>query len=103
MLVRDNGAEKSIEVAARIALIVAALIALSLLIASGHCAAAVDLFAVDGHPVTLAATLQNREEVWNWFEPQAIKGGAGENQYHFLNITVLVIGSESAPDTNQAM
>jgi hypothetical protein len=50
----------------------------------GKARATVDLFTIDGQPVVLSAIEQNREEVWNWFNPGVVKGGLDENQYNFL-------------------
>jgi alginate export protein len=52
--------------------------------------ATADLFAIDGQPVVLSAVGQNREEVWNWFNPGTVKGGLDENQYHFLGSWIRV-------------
>jgi hypothetical protein len=35
----------------------------------GKARATVDLFTIDGQSVALSAIEQNREEVWNWFNP----------------------------------
>ena len=49
-----------------------------------NAAATVDVFTIGRRPVTLSLIEQNREEVWNWFNPGAIKGGPDENRYNFL-------------------
>lgn len=50
----------------------------------GKARATVDLFTIDDQPVVLSAIEQNREEVWNWFNPGVVKGGLDENKYNFL-------------------
>src|SRR5581483_9705119 len=50
----------------------------------GKARATVDLFSVAGQPLVLSAVVQNREEVWDWFNPGVVKGGMDENQYNFL-------------------
>ena len=49
-----------------------------------NAAATVDVFTISGRPVTLSLIEQNREEVWNWFNPGALKRGPDENRYNFL-------------------
>ena len=49
-----------------------------------NAAATVDVFTISGRPVTLSLIEQNREEVWNWFNPGALKRGPEENRYNFL-------------------
>ena len=49
-----------------------------------NAAATVDVFTISGQPVTLSLIEQNREEVWNWFNPGALKRGPDENRYNFL-------------------
>ena len=56
----------------------------SLFVDARNGAAAVDLLRIYGQPVTVTVTTQNREQVWNWFDPGTVKGGGDENQYHFL-------------------
>lgn len=52
--------------------------------------ATVDLFSVDGQPVVLSAIEQNREQVWNSFNPGTIKGTGYQNQYNFLGSWIRV-------------
>ncbi len=56
----------------------------AILAASGAANSGIDLFTIDGQPVVLTASEQNREEVWNYFNPGSVKGGFNENQYNFL-------------------
>ncbi len=59
--------------------------------AAGNASAEVDLLEIHGQPLVLTATGQNREEVWNWFDPPpAANGHSYENQYHFLGSWVRV-------------
>ena len=51
---------------------------------SGEARAAIDLLSIDGQPVVLSVIEQNREEVWNWFNPGPATGGQNENRYNFL-------------------
>lgn len=57
---------------------------------TGKALATVDLFTIDGQPAVLSVIGQNREEVWNWFNPGIVKGGMDENQYHFLGSWIRV-------------
>lgn len=52
--------------------------------------AGVDLFNLDGSPVVLSASEQNREEVWNWFAPTNPPGRQFQNRYHFLGSWIRV-------------
>lgn len=49
----------------------------------GKALATVELFTIDGQPLVLSAIEQNREEVWNWFNPGVVKGGLDQHQYNF--------------------
>src|SRR6516225_2143262 len=64
--------------------------ALTMLAAVGKAQATVDLFTIDGQRVVLSAIEQNREEVWNWFNPGVVRGGLDENQYNFLGSWIRV-------------
>jgi len=49
--------------------------------------ASIDLFNIDEQPVTLSASEQSREEVWNWFPATSAKY---DNRYNFLGSWIRV-------------
>src|SRR5262245_8535897 len=57
-----------------------------LFIDSSAVMASYDLISVEGQPIELTATMQNREEVWNWFKPT----GPYQNKYNFLGSWIRV-------------
>lgn len=63
-----------------------ALLALSFMYA-GRAFATIDLFDIDGQPVVLSATGQNRAEAWNWFPATS---SAFDNRYGFLGSWIRV-------------
>lgn len=64
--------------------LVRVLAALAVLAASAATArASVDVFKLEGEPVTLTGSIRGRWEVWNWFGPGTVANGQDDNRYHF--------------------
>ena len=73
----------------RLLLVLPAIVA-SLFVEPGNGRTAVNLLNIDGQPLVLTVIAQNREAVWNWFNPGTVKGGFDENRYNFLGSWIRV-------------
>jgi len=73
----------------RLLLVLPAIVA-SLFVEPGNGGTAVNLLNIDGQPLVLTVIAQNREAVWNWFNPGTVKGGFDENRYNFLGSWIRV-------------
>ncbi len=48
--------------------------------------ASVEVYQLDGEPVTVSGSLRGRWEVWNWFNPGRVANGQDDNRYNFQSL-----------------